>query len=502
VDPAESASRPALLAENIWKSYAEVNALSGVTLSLLPGEVHGLLGVDGSGKSTLIKILSGIEIPDSGSLTLYGQKVLPGASHSIEELGISAVHQYVRLVPNMSVTGNIMLSYAPKKRWLFLSMIDWKKVRQAAEEALELLEADIDPDAIASELTFAQQQVVKIAKALALKPRILLLDEPTYGLQEQQANALFRAIRMMVRKGASVLYVSQRLDEIPRISDRVSVLKEGQILGTMQAGEVNLRSVVELLVAETSQIMALREADRLRHEFVSLVSHELRTPLATIRGYAETVMSRPWNDEIRQECLENISAGCDRLTELVDNLLDMSSLDRGTLRVDKELFSVKDLVQQKVAPQWQRKAKEHLILLRFPVDFPLVYADSRRIEQVLSNLVDNAIKYSLGGSTVTISGIVDQENENVIITVEDQGPGIPAEHQDRVFERFYRVPHPSVAGVEGSGLGLAICKGILTRHAGRIWLKSVLGQGAAFSFSLPVANEIELPLDRSAYEAG
>ena len=161
--------------------------------------------------------------------------------------------------------------------------------------------------------------MVKIAVAIATRPRILLLDEPTYGLSSAQAHVFFKAMHRLAQHGTGILYTSQRLDELPHISDRVTVIKEGKILGTMQAGDVTLRSVVELMVEDTSQAMSLRQSDRLRRDFVSLVSHELRTPLATIRGYAETVTARRWSEEIQQECLENINAGCERLTDLVDD---------------------------------------------------------------------------------------------------------------------------------------------------------------------------------------
>jgi signal transduction histidine kinase len=241
-----------------------------------------------------------------------------------------------------------------------------------------------------------------------------------------------------------------------------------------------------MLVAETSQAMALREADRLRREFVWLVSHELRTPLATIRGYAETVMSRSWSEEIRQECLQNIAAGCERLTELVDNLLDMSSLEKGTLRIEKDTVSLPDIARRVTLTLWRHMPRTHDVALRFAPDFPPVRADAKRIEQVLNNLLDNAVKYCSGPETITVSGEVSDDGREVVVTVEDQGSGIPSEHIQRIFERFYRVPGESTSGIDGSGLGLAICRGIIERHGGRIWAASTPGEGSSFSFSLPV----------------
>ena len=482
--------RLALQAVDIHKSYAGIEALHGVTLALRPGEVHALLGVGGSGKSTLLKILCGVESLDSGQLYVNDRQVTIVNARAATQLSIRAVHQEITLLPFMTVAENILLDYAPQKRFVGLPFPDWLRLRATAQEALDLLEVQINLKAKVRNLSLAQQQMVKIVKALCVRPRVLLLDEPTKALAEIDIGRLFRAIRVLARRGTAVLYASSHLNDIPYVADRVSVIKEGMLLGTMPADETDLRAVVELLMAETSQAMALRETDRLRREFVSLVSHELRTPLAIIRGYAETIMSRSWNDEIRQECLENISSGCDRLTELIDNLLDISSLEKGALSIEKESVWLPDLARRVVATaEGQAKQKKHqniTIAFRFPPDFPIIQADPKRIEQVLRNLLDNAIKYSLQEGTVILSGAVDMENKMVVVTVEDQGAGIPPEHLDRVFERFYRVPSPETVGIKGSGLGLAICKGIIDQHGGQIWVKSRPGQGSAFSFSLPL----------------
>jgi ABC-type sugar transport system ATPase subunit len=480
-----------LHAEGIHKRHPGVDALRGVTLSLNRGEVQVLLGVDGGGKSTLVKILAGVVQPDSGALYVDGHLATIDTPRAAAALGIGAVHQEVRLVPSMSVISNILLDYAPQRRLLILPLIDWRRVQAAADYALDLLGIELDLNTRAQDLSIAQQQMVKIVKALAARPRILLLDEPTHALSEGVINRLFRAIRTLVARGTSVLYVSHQINEIPRIADRVTVMKDGQTLSTMLADQADLRSVVEMLVAETTQAMALREADRLRREFVSLVSHELRTPLATIRGYAETVMSRSWSEEIRQECLENIGRGCERLTELVDNLLDMSSLEKGTLRIEKEQISLAELAKQVTLALWRRSQSVRDIVLHFPPDFPEVWADPKRIEQVLNNLLDNAVKYCPHEQTIGVSGVVDEVARRVVVTVDDQGVGIPAEHLERVFERFYRVPNPDTGGVEGSGLGLSICKGIIERHGGQMWVTSTVGKGSSFSFSIPLNVEAE-----------
>jgi two-component system sensor histidine kinase KdpD len=240
------------------------------------------------------------------------------------------------------------------------------------------------------------------------------------------------------------------------------------------------------MVEDTSQAMSLRQTDRLRRDFVSLVSHELRTPLATIRGYAETVIARRWSEEVQQECLENINAGCERLTGLVDDLLDIANLDQGSMRIEKESLMLDRLVNNLIISQWKLKAVDHKIEASFPPEFPSIQADPRRIEQVLNNLVENSIKYSQKGGCIFISGKVDADNKVVTVTVQDEGAGISEEYIERIFERFYRAPNPSAGYTDGSGLGLSICKGIINRHGGQVWAESSPGKGTAITFSLPL----------------
>jgi two-component system sensor histidine kinase KdpD len=198
------------------------------------------------------------------------------------------------------------------------------------------------------------------------------------------------------------------------------------------------------------------------------------------------VIARRWSEEIQQECLENINAGCERLTDLVDDLLDIANLDQGSMRIEKESLALDRLVNNLLSSQWKLKAVDHEIEAHFPPEFPSIQADPRRIEQVLNNLVENSIKYSQKGGRIIISGGVDADNKAVTVTVQDEGAGIPEEYLERIFERFYRAPNPSAAYTEGSGLGLSICKGIINRHGGQVWAESSPGKGTSITFSLPL----------------
>jgi len=238
------------------------------------------------------------------------------------------------------------------------------------------------------------------------------------------------------------------------------------------------------LFEEAGKAQALREADRAKSELLSTVSHELRTPLAGIKAHA-TALLRPDVDrdqESVREYLHVVVEEADRLRLLIDNLLDMTRIESGAMHIDKRPVQIADLAEA-VASSMRRHAEGCDLSVSFPPDFPVVEADHRRIEQVLRNLVDNAVKYSPRGGKVVISG-VKQEGE-VLVSVTDEGIGIRASDLDLIFERFHRVDSPAVRRAGGAGLGLAICRGIVEAHGGRIWAESTPGRGTTIRFTLP-----------------
>jgi len=240
------------------------------------------------------------------------------------------------------------------------------------------------------------------------------------------------------------------------------------------------------IIANVRDITRFREADELKATFVSVVSHELKTPVSLIKGYAETLLREDarWDAETVRESLTVIAEEADRLNELIDNLLDASRLEAGALDLTIGEVDLVALAERMVA-RFRTQTDKHLLVTDFPPDFPLVEADERRIEQVLANLLANAIKYSPQGGRVQISGRVLPDQ--VIITVSDEGIGIPREEQARIFDRFYRVDDRLSRRTPGTGLGLYLAKAVIEAHGGRIWVESEPGQGAAFSFSLPLS---------------
>ncbi len=227
-----------------------------------------------------------------------------------------------------------------------------------------------------------------------------------------------------------------------------------------------------------------KELERLKDEFLSLVSHELRTPLHHIKGFASTLLQPDvtWDPETQRDFLESINQEVDRLTDLVDKILHLSRLRSGTLPMQKRWWAVEDVLQG--ALNHCRCLLQREITLDVPDDLPPVWMDGREIETVLRNLLENAAKFSPPESPIVL-GVRYQPEENMLhFWVQDQGPGIPPEEQERIFEHFYRGRGQRHS--PGTGLGLAICKRIVEAHGGRIWVESATGQGACFHFVLPI----------------
>ncbi|MBI2954760.1 MAG: HAMP domain-containing protein [Chloroflexi bacterium] len=233
---------------------------------------------------------------------------------------------------------------------------------------------------------------------------------------------------------------------------------------------------------------ALAELDRLKSEFISSVSHELRTPLGFIIGYVTTLLRAdvPTPEPTRKEFLEIIREEAEKLQELVDNLLDTSRLHAGSLGVEKEPVNV-PAIARFVIERARTRTDKHVFAVDFAPDFPVVPADPRRIEQVLYNLVDNAVKYAHAGGQITLIG--KPVDGLVTIAVHDEGEGIPTDELSKVFEPFYRVNNAQTRRVHGNGLGLFICRGIVEAHDGYLWAESSPGRGTAVTFTLPNKQE-------------
>ena len=237
--------RAVLTLRGIRKAYPGVVALDGVDLELRAGEVHVLLGENGAGKSTLMKIISGAVARDAGEVLLDGAPVeIRGPRHA-QALGLGIIYQEFNLIPHLTAGENIFLGREPR---LIAGVIDQGALLRAAQKILDELGVAIDARSVVSRLSVAQQQMVEVAKALSLNARVLMMDEPTSALTEQEIRELFATIARLKARGVALVYISHRMEELVVIGDRVTVLRDGRHVGTRSIGETTMAELVRLMV--------------------------------------------------------------------------------------------------------------------------------------------------------------------------------------------------------------------------------------------------------------
>jgi ribose transport system ATP-binding protein len=228
----------------ISKEFPGVKAVNGVDLEILPGEVHALAGENGAGKSTLMKILSQVERPTEGEVEISGEKVVFRGPGYAQSLGVAMVYQEFALAPHLSVAENLFLGREPTHA----GFVNRRKEKEKTRELLGWVGLEIDPGRLVASLTVAEQQRVEIAKALAIEAKVLILDEPTATLAEKEIEGLFEVIQDLASRGIAILYISHRLDEIFRIADRVTVMRDGKVVDTVPTSELDEEKLVRLMV--------------------------------------------------------------------------------------------------------------------------------------------------------------------------------------------------------------------------------------------------------------
>lgn len=246
--------------QGISKSFNGTQALRNVDFSAVSGEVHAISGENGAGKSTLVKILSGALERDAGEILLDGEPAELGTPDRARRLGICAVYQEFSLVPHLTVAENILLGQMPSAR--VRGWVDWPKAFRRAEEILRSIGfVGIDVRMLVQHLSVSHQQMVEIAKAMAERRRILILDEPSAVLSQDELNRLFALVRKLKQEGTLVLYISHRLDEVFEIADRITVLKDGELVGTVKPQDSNQNQLIKMMVGRTlGEIFPTRNA--------------------------------------------------------------------------------------------------------------------------------------------------------------------------------------------------------------------------------------------------
>ena len=236
----------------ITKRFGGVHALRGVDLTLRAGEVHALLGENGAGKSTLINILSGVVTDHGGEISIGGQPVRFAGPAAAQAAGIATIHQELDLVPALSVAENLVLGREPRTR---LRTLDRRAMARAAQDWLGPLGARIDPRRPVGSLRVGEQQLVEIAKALSLDARVLVMDEPTAALADAEVRRLMSTIRALRERGVAVVYISHRLEEIEHIADRATVLRNGEVAGTLRPDRADRQRIITLMVGRPAEAL-------------------------------------------------------------------------------------------------------------------------------------------------------------------------------------------------------------------------------------------------------
>jgi simple sugar transport system ATP-binding protein len=255
---------PILSMKGITKVFPGVKALSSVDFRLFKGEVHAIMGQNGAGKSTLVKVLTGVYEHDSGEIFLEGRPIKPSSPLAAQKLGISTVYQEINLCPNLSVAENIFAGRQPMR----LGRIDWKTLTRKAEDVLKRLNIVIDVTQILSSYSIAIQQMVAIARVLDISSKILILDEPTSSLDETEVEQLFKVIRSLRDEGLAILFITHFLDQTYQISDRITVLKNGDFVGEFKTKALpKLDLIAKMLGKELSEFSYAADSDERKKAF-------------------------------------------------------------------------------------------------------------------------------------------------------------------------------------------------------------------------------------------
>lgn len=231
--------------KNITKVFPGVKAVDNVSFEVNTGEVHALVGENGAGKSTLMKVMAGIHIPEEGSINYMGEKVRFSSPLDAKKKGIILIHQELSLVPQMTVAENILLGSFPIKRG---GRIDWDKLNQNAREAIKKLGCQFEPSDLVQDLTVAHQQMVEIARAISYDAKVVIFDEPTASLTQEEIKVLYKNIELLKEQGIGIIYISHKLDEIFEVSDNITVLRDGKLVDTLETDKTDEPEITRKMI--------------------------------------------------------------------------------------------------------------------------------------------------------------------------------------------------------------------------------------------------------------
>jgi ABC-type sugar transport system ATPase subunit len=368
---------PILIAQSITKSFEGVRALKGVSFDLQGGEVHALIGENGAGKSTLIKVMTGAITADSGALVIKGHAVAHNNPSLARSLGVAAIYQQPSLFPHLTVTENIALALEQgdgRRR------VDWKARGESARELLARAGALIDPGRLASTLSMPEQQIVEIAKAIGANAKILIMDEPTASLTDREVESLFKVIAELKSQGVGIIYISHRLEEIARIADRITVLRDGEAIATRDARQCDRAQMIQLMVGRAvNSVFPKRDV---RRGEVALVLHGVSSRAAGVSNVSL---------EVRQGEILGIAGlvGSGR-TQLAETIFGLTPADSGEILLGGKAVRVSapaDAIRNGIAyvPEDRRK---HGVVLEMPISANTSLANLKAVAR--AGLIDSS----------------------------------------------------------------------------------------------------------------
>jgi len=322
-------TQPIVTIRDLSKSFAGVRALDRAQFELLPGEVHALMGENGAGKSTLMKVLAGVYRKDSGEVLLDGRPVDIESPRAAQALGIGIIHQELNLMNHLSAAQNIFIGREPRGR--FGLFIDEEAMCGEAQRIFERMNLKLDPRTPVGELTVARQQMVEIAKALSFESRVLIMDEPTAALNNEEVADLFRIIGRLRSRGVAIVYISHKMDELKRIADRVTVMRDGQYIATVPMATTPMDALIAMMVG--------RQLAEAGHEMPDTSGNEV---VLEARGICRGAMVRDASFVLRRGEILGFAGlmGAGR-TELARAVFGADRIDAGEILVQGRKVSIR-----------------------------------------------------------------------------------------------------------------------------------------------------------------
>lgn len=342
---------PVLRLKDIVKTFPGVRALDGVSLSILPGEVHALMGENGAGKSTLMKVLGGIHQPDEGLIVVDEEPVVMAGPLDAKAKGIVFIHQELSLADELSVAENIYLGELPRKRF---GLVDWQELEAKTNAILSKLKVGFDAATRVGDLSIANQQMVEIARALTVDAKAVVFDEPTASLTDAEKVVLFEVIADLQSQGVGIAYISHRMEEIFKITDRISVLRDGQYQGTVNTVDVNEESVTQMMIG--------RKLDLTRNE----QRHEIGEVALEVRDLSCGDLYREVSFEVRRgEVLGFYGLVGAGRTEIAETLFGLRTPSSGSILIDGEevrINSPHDAIERRISLVPEDRKAQGLVL--------------------------------------------------------------------------------------------------------------------------------------------